>query len=471
MSQGAARGLLRALRPGMAPIDKLLRRLGFVKLADYGLVLTAEDRIQSTRPHVLEDSLSGAPVVGWLESDLAAAELPKWGAPKQAPRSIEPPPASLVASLSSQGLPKWVDAPPVEMPAWSAAVPVAPAAPAAEPEDEIDWEQALARAREAASHAEAPAPAPAPKPAPYQRPAKTMAIVASEAGPRKVAAPTAIATNPGRPLAIAAAKSTPAPAVSTTPFARVAVAPLAAPKPVVASVIAPAVTPVAVMPAPIPTAAPLAAPRIMPEGSTPVAAPMSRNGLSPFAFVAPTQPGHRSARAASSKDSNVVVPAARPAPVITAVAPSPSPVATPSAAPSAATRPSPRPLGGIPKLTVVPSLVAAPKPAKRKTSPMTASVSPAQPTKPMRAPTAEVLRSKTQPMDSAVILDERPVTGRSRIARGTPSPDSGAELANEDKTLTTIAPAPEPDIVTATNAAKLASVKALPSIKQRMARR
>jgi hypothetical protein len=73
-----------------------MRRLGFVKLDAYGLVLTPEDRILSVRSTVLDDGL-GQKIVGWQESDLAAMELERWAPPTQAPRNVAKPVINQVA--------------------------------------------------------------------------------------------------------------------------------------------------------------------------------------------------------------------------------------------------------------------------------------------------------------------------------------------------------------------------------------
>src|SRR5580704_18261323 len=75
LSQGPP-GLAGALRDHMA-ISRFLARLGFVRIGKYGLVLTPDDRILSTRPAVLDDGLGGK-IVGWVEGDLAAMELEHW---------------------------------------------------------------------------------------------------------------------------------------------------------------------------------------------------------------------------------------------------------------------------------------------------------------------------------------------------------------------------------------------------------
>jgi len=61
----------------MAAIDNLMKKLGFVKISQYGLVLTPEGRLLSMRPAVLDDGFGGR-IVGWQDGDLAAAELEKW---------------------------------------------------------------------------------------------------------------------------------------------------------------------------------------------------------------------------------------------------------------------------------------------------------------------------------------------------------------------------------------------------------
>ena len=61
----------------MGAIDNFLKRWGFAKLDRYGLVLTGDERVITTRP-VLDDGLGGK-IVGWLEGDLAAMELETWG--------------------------------------------------------------------------------------------------------------------------------------------------------------------------------------------------------------------------------------------------------------------------------------------------------------------------------------------------------------------------------------------------------
>jgi hypothetical protein len=130
----------------MGPFDKLLQRW----LERYGLVLTPEGRVLSTRPVVLDDGYGGK-IVGWLDDDLAAMELERWGAPPPPPKA----PAKPVAAIDRlQSRP--ISPPPVK-PVVVAAPPPPPAPVAAEPpveEDEWEWEIAMARARAAAAEVE-----------------------------------------------------------------------------------------------------------------------------------------------------------------------------------------------------------------------------------------------------------------------------------------------------------------------------
>ena len=77
----------------MPAIDSLMKRLGYVKLSSYGLVLTPEGRVLSMRPAALDDGLGGR-IVGWEEGDLAAMELDKWEPARPAPKFDCPGPAN-----------------------------------------------------------------------------------------------------------------------------------------------------------------------------------------------------------------------------------------------------------------------------------------------------------------------------------------------------------------------------------------
>jgi hypothetical protein len=145
-------------------ISRLLARLGFVRIGTYGLMLTPDDRILSTRPAVLDDGLGGK-IVGWNDGDLAAMELEHWsplGGAKPAPAklvALPPPPpkkASVAFATTVVATPAQFVAPPIPQPVISpvaAPIPVAPVqvAPSAPTEDdEWEWEIAVAKARAAA---------------------------------------------------------------------------------------------------------------------------------------------------------------------------------------------------------------------------------------------------------------------------------------------------------------------------------
>src|SRR3954470_18999273 len=109
----------------MGNVHKLLERLGFVRLRDFGLLLTPDRRIVTTR-QVLDDGFGGR-VVGYADGDLAAMELPVWGAAK--PSAPVPTAPVLVAAAPRS---RRVSAPPP--------LPAA-AAPRGTPDpDEPDWE-------------------------------------------------------------------------------------------------------------------------------------------------------------------------------------------------------------------------------------------------------------------------------------------------------------------------------------------
>jgi hypothetical protein len=167
----------------MGAIQNLLERLGYVKLDRYGLLLTPEGRILSSRPAVLDDGLGGR-IVGWQTGDLAAMELERW-APAQRAASAgkpgRPAPKQATASAVAVAMAPTIPAP-ARPPVPLAAQPVAPAvavpvvfaltpAPVVEAaaevphdEDEWEWTIAVARARAAADEAERAAATPKFKP-------------------------------------------------------------------------------------------------------------------------------------------------------------------------------------------------------------------------------------------------------------------------------------------------------------------
>jgi len=161
----------------MPAIEHLLKRMGFVRLSRYGLVLTPEGRIMSLRPAVLDDGMGGR-IVGWRDRDLASAELAPWEPARPAARGAVAGPVATSLRISDpvpvRGIAP-LAASPAPVPARSALVPAPPPPPAVakvavevEPEeDEWEWEIALARARVVAEELEAAAP-----PMPVSRPSR-----------------------------------------------------------------------------------------------------------------------------------------------------------------------------------------------------------------------------------------------------------------------------------------------------------
>ena len=135
----------------MGALKQLLKRWGYAKLDEFGLVLTAEDRIVATRPAVLDDGL-GARVVGWRDGDLAAIVLAPW----RPPAPPEDPPEDAVEDAPEDAIEHTVEHTVAPVP------PVRPEPVVVEPaitveragappdEDEWEWEIAMARARAAA---------------------------------------------------------------------------------------------------------------------------------------------------------------------------------------------------------------------------------------------------------------------------------------------------------------------------------
>lgn len=176
----------------MPAIDSLMKRMGFVRLSQYGLVLTPEGRIISLRPTVLDDG-GGTPVVGWKDDDLAEVELAKWPPAPATQRAVAnqvaismPPPGPVSAPIFA--------VPPPSPAVQVVTIPVAPPAPvvASQPleEDDWEWEIAIARARVAAEDTQlvVRTAAPAPSVAPRRRgdtvpPPLTIPMVATKVEP------------------------------------------------------------------------------------------------------------------------------------------------------------------------------------------------------------------------------------------------------------------------------------------------
>jgi hypothetical protein len=211
----AAAGLRGARRRSVAVFEDLLRRLGFVKLGRYGLTLTADDRVVSRRPAVLDDG-AGQRVVGWRDDDLAMAELAPWhpaldGAHPAARRAqfsaTKPPrlpggaaPRGGAGRAGAQPGSRPASAPAqVVAPVPATAMPVAVAPEAVVDEDDWEWSIALARARVAADEATAPLVPLQPMPAPLAPPALfAQSTPASPLGPRakSPSAPTPVTVIP-----------------------------------------------------------------------------------------------------------------------------------------------------------------------------------------------------------------------------------------------------------------------------------
>src|SRR5262245_23529270 len=161
----------------MPAIQGLLQRLGFVKLRGYGLELTTDGRIVSSRP-VLDDG-TGSRVVGWQDGDVAIWKLSRFAEGStdgerqtQKPAQAAAPAADAMAAIAAAAAASRavaVAAEPVISAASAAVEPaltrpsaaVIPAEVAAEPavdEDDWEWTIALARARVAVEEAEAAVP-------------------------------------------------------------------------------------------------------------------------------------------------------------------------------------------------------------------------------------------------------------------------------------------------------------------------
>jgi len=154
----------------MRAIQHLFARLGFVRLRDFGLILTADRRrIISTRPAVLDDGF-GARIVGWLDGDLATLELPKHREPAVKPPQSTPrlvpvipiaiPQVSKVANpkiaerVAVAITPQLKIMPPERVtstPTFMSPIHITePTPPTPDDSDDWEWEIAAARARAAA---------------------------------------------------------------------------------------------------------------------------------------------------------------------------------------------------------------------------------------------------------------------------------------------------------------------------------
>jgi hypothetical protein len=141
----------------MAVFRQLLQRWGFVKLDRYGLMLTPEGRVLTTRPAILDDGTGGR-IVGWQDGDPAIFELKTCETSRaEAKKPREPD----HAAATPPSIPAVSDA--AEPPAPAPSAPVIAVAVAPEPvvdEDDWEWTIALAKARAVETIAIAPGPLP-----------------------------------------------------------------------------------------------------------------------------------------------------------------------------------------------------------------------------------------------------------------------------------------------------------------------
>lgn len=145
---------------GMAFLERLLAKVGYVKLSRYGLTLTPQDTVLSLQPPV-NDEGNSARIVGWREdsapgmaftAESQIVQLPQGGPVPRRPGS--PPPLPAKRALAAGTAP-----PPVGVAARGAGSVGAGSvgADAADDvaDDEAEWGAALARARQIAEAAAA----------------------------------------------------------------------------------------------------------------------------------------------------------------------------------------------------------------------------------------------------------------------------------------------------------------------------
>jgi ribonuclease E len=167
----------------MSAIKRLLKRWGYARLDEFGLVLTADERIVATRPAVLDDGL-GARIVGWRDSDLAAIELASWSPPASPPASPMPARPSTTANAQAAAIARPRPAlvaparPAIPEPVPTAGPPVALDRAVAPARPAIPEPVPTAGSPVALDHAVAPAPPAISEPAPVAQP-----VVVEQVGP------------------------------------------------------------------------------------------------------------------------------------------------------------------------------------------------------------------------------------------------------------------------------------------------
>src|SRR5262245_31974665 len=114
----------------MSIVRHMLERLGFARLRDYGLILTPDRRVMTTRTRILDDGFGGR-IVGWADDDLATMELGTWGEVSAPRRAV---PSRLIAPPAPSA------APPPALPPVNAAPTLAPLPPPEPDEEAWEWE-------------------------------------------------------------------------------------------------------------------------------------------------------------------------------------------------------------------------------------------------------------------------------------------------------------------------------------------
>lgn len=153
----------------MPVIRQVLQKFGYVKLADFGLLLDADDRIVSVQNSSLIDA-SGGRVVGWRSDDIGPMVLPRWPGP------ASPGVVTLAAPAAiSRGA--------------GLVAPHVPPAVALD-EDEWEWTIALARARAAPALQVQAQPPPLPALQPQARPSPSSNVAERFEMPRRSRAQT-----------------------------------------------------------------------------------------------------------------------------------------------------------------------------------------------------------------------------------------------------------------------------------------
>ena len=184
----------------MPVINQLLQKFGYIKLADFGLVLDSDGRVVSLQDSSLIDG-SGGRVVGWRAGDVGPAVLAVWpgarppvatAVPIEKPRVVLPQAAQIMTAVQTPLEPSSVTE-----------------------EDEWAWEIALARARAATPDVVERCAAPLRKPAIAAQPASTPGPARAATAPASPRAAAMQATPKTEPLELRAVMPPPPPPAAT----------------------------------------------------------------------------------------------------------------------------------------------------------------------------------------------------------------------------------------------------------------